>query len=1120
MKKRLRSLIPVLLAFVMVVSMIGTSTVNAAIVSDELVGTTQSEAINWVNSKIGTWIGSGQCVALINAYANYLGLTISGGDGNACDYTGTTNISGTTRINNYSGFVPQPGDICVWGSYARLHSGYQTSYYGHIGIVVSADSSNMVTVECNLDPPYEGGVCKKVTQNRPTSYVTCFIRPNFINDTSVPTISNARAENVSGSSFTIKCDLYDDVGVTRVWVVLYGPNGESQFGVPASNGAFSHTINTADYGGPGEYAYGFYAQDAAGNSTKGMVEPIYAGVRFKSADAVNLGDDFIAEISHVKSGKKISTNSNENVVLNSINGSDNQKWHFTRYSDGSYKIANCQSNKSLDVAGGRTENETNIQVYQSNESAAQKWYIIENTSGYGLVPLSCTSSAVDIAGGGTSDGANIHQYQWNQTAAQIFTIDYVSLMPSATMECDNHKYEFYNNNITWYQAYRTCERMGGHLVTVTSTDERDKILELTNNYSGRVWIGATIDGSKNWYWINSEPYVENSFWADGEPNNSGGKELVAEMDISGTNKGLWNDISGYNSIVEGFVCEYDDIVEANDYEPIQSVTFGGYKYDLFDNSVDWQTAKKICELKGGQLTDIANGTEQEVIGVLAQKGSKSAYWIGLTDVENEGIWKWSNGTNASYKNWADKEPNNTLGIEGYVALNKGTGKWNDNPRYANGFSTMGFICKTKTSLTPKNTITYNSHKYEFYSSTATFAQAMEYCEKNGGHLVTITSKEENDKMLELVEDYSGSAWIGATKFSSSNWYWINSEPYAENNLWAAGEPNNDGGVELFTNLYFSSNNKGKWNDINANIRDVKGFICEYDDIVNPNNYTPVAVVENNGYRYELYDDQVDWQTAKRICEKKGGYLTDITNPNEEDIVWNLSKQGNKSEYWIGLSDLEDENTWKWTNGNISQYFNWLSGDPDNNNEMEDYVAISKGTGQWYDLKGFCYAYRSVGFICKYENTDFNLTATVDNEKSEVTVHHKFIAGATKYNLNIYNANNNELLQTGIGVPDRDVFIVLDNGDYYVSITTDNNMESEKVYFSIRKPLFGDTNLDGVISIGDVTAIQRHLAELATFNDEQLALADTNGDGKVDISDATHLQKYLAEFDGIVLGKQT
>ena len=65
---------------------------------------------------------------------------------------------------------------------------------------------------------------------------------------------------------------------------------------------------------------------------------------------------------------------------------------------------------------------------------------------------------------------------------------------------------------------------------------------------------------------------------------------------------------------------------------------------------------------------------------------------------------------------------------------------------------------------------------------------------------------------------------------------------------------------------------------------------------------------------------------------------------------------------------------------------------------------------------------------------------------------------------------------------------------------------------------GDTNLDGYITISDVTAIQRHLAEVSLFTDEQLALADTNGDDKVDISDATHLQKYIAEFDGIVLGK--
>lgn len=73
--------------------------------------------------------------------------------------------------------------------------------------------------------------------------------------------------------------------------------------------------------------------------------------------------------------------------------------------------------------------------------------------------------------------------------------------------------------------------------------------------------------------------------------------------------------------------------------------------------------------------------------------------------------------------------------------------------------------------------------------------------------------------------------------------------------------------------------------------------------------------------------------------------------------------------------------------------------------------------------------------------------------------------------------------------------------------------------NIDKLQVGDTNLDGKITISDVTAVQRHLAELEKFTEEQLAVADTNGDSEINIIDATHLQKNLAEFDGIVLGKQ-
>ncbi|MBQ3299616.1 MAG: dockerin type I repeat-containing protein [Ruminococcus sp.] len=66
-------------------------------------------------------------------------------------------------------------------------------------------------------------------------------------------------------------------------------------------------------------------------------------------------------------------------------------------------------------------------------------------------------------------------------------------------------------------------------------------------------------------------------------------------------------------------------------------------------------------------------------------------------------------------------------------------------------------------------------------------------------------------------------------------------------------------------------------------------------------------------------------------------------------------------------------------------------------------------------------------------------------------------------------------------------------------------------FVVNTPLLGDTNQDGIVTISDVTAIQRVLAELESFSDLQMLLADANQDGEVNITDATTIQRYLAEF---------
>ncbi len=60
-------------------------------------------------------------------------------------------------------------------------------------------------------------------------------------------------------------------------------------------------------------------------------------------------------------------------------------------------------------------------------------------------------------------------------------------------------------------------------------------------------------------------------------------------------------------------------------------------------------------------------------------------------------------------------------------------------------------------------------------------------------------------------------------------------------------------------------------------------------------------------------------------------------------------------------------------------------------------------------------------------------------------------------------------------------------------------------------IWGDVNLDGYLSIKDVTLIQRFLSNYSTarLTDAQQKIADVNGDGFVSIKDATKIQRVLA-----------
>ena len=103
-----------------------------------------------------------------------------------------------------------------------------------------------------------------------------------------------------------------------------------------------------------------------------------------------------------------------------------------------------------------------------------------------------------------------------------------------------------------------------------------------------------------------------------------------------------------------------------------------YEVINVDGGISWTDAKVDAESRGGNLATITSASEKETI--LDNIGGVDGFmWIGATDEETEGSWKWVTGENWDYTNWSGGEPNNAGNEDYAVAGWGGGGSWNDLP---------------------------------------------------------------------------------------------------------------------------------------------------------------------------------------------------------------------------------------------------------------------------------------------------------------------------------------------------------------------------------------------------------------------------------------------------------
>ncbi|XP_063290344.1 pulmonary surfactant-associated protein D-like [Pelobates fuscus] len=93
----------------------------------------------------------------------------------------------------------------------------------------------------------------------------------------------------------------------------------------------------------------------------------------------------------------------------------------------------------------------------------------------------------------------------------------------------------------------------------------------------------------------------------------------------------------------------------------------------------FESSQKSCKEAGGNLASPRNTEENSATQeILQTKGENAKAYLGISDLQVEGIFKYAGGDKISYTNWNLGEPNNSKDNEDCVEI-QDNGKWNDIP---------------------------------------------------------------------------------------------------------------------------------------------------------------------------------------------------------------------------------------------------------------------------------------------------------------------------------------------------------------------------------------------------------------------------------------------------------
>nr|XP_049594082.1 macrophage mannose receptor 1-like isoform X10 [Syngnathus scovelli] len=559
----------------------------------------------------------------------------------------------------------------------------------------------------------------------------------------------------------------------------------------------------------------------------------------------------------------------------------------------------------------------------------------------------------------------------------------------------------------WRGARHDCLWEGGDLVSITSEEEEKFVKEQMGDKP--FWIGLSNlvcdkdhcklfeEGEKRLIWSDTGVTPTYANWTSNQGGSSDNESCayVNQGVHEGSQPGKWRHGSCGSSLAymcerspddcpDGWPCSYKDLgytysrVETS-YCDSGEFLYNDSCYHFEGRLKTWQDAEDLCKEEGGLLASVHSKVDGLFLSAHGRRVNTATYysWLGLK--KNNGKFEWRDGSSTVDVPW---HPHNYSGActkldgAGQVQIDSCTSVTRPSicqkgkarvslpplPASASGKSAKCGLWREN----PANDFCYLIHD----TANMTWKEARDECARRRGNLLAITDLQDHN-FIHGVPGSGSSLWLDASDTNVEVGSKQSDESSPSSVLLGASNPGDPPGRRCNSLLH------GKSGMEVVDCEKKRGYVCRRRGIQ--------TCEMTNGWHgfgsscYRKMETTNGWLGARYDCVWEGGDLVSITSEDEEKFV--TEQMGDKP-FWIGLSNLNCNETWcqffkageksvTWSYTSVTPtYANW---DPrqDQSSDDESCVYVNQGVhgdtqpSKW--RRGSCRS--SLAYMCERSPDD-------------------------------------------------------------------------------------------------------------------------------------------------------